>query len=166
MNSKICRFNILSGGLKFYESINELSEKLGKTVQHTTQLLEETRLVNNKFVYYYLDYIFQGKSQPHFKVKLPKRHIQRVVAKEKEEITEKLLYQLKNYYPEKFKGVEVYLINSEGKIAGLLESEESISKHFSIKLGTVKSRLNRIKDIDMAIKFGICKKSVFDLINK
>lgn len=158
----ICCFDFITNNLKLFDSLEILSKYLDKTTQHTKTIIEQNYLVNNRYVFYYVDDILRGKQQSFFTLQIPKRQIQKQIAKEKERITKLVISNLKNKFPNNFKGVKVYVVDTNGKIKGLLESQKEVSEYFNIKIGTVKSRLNRINDIDSAIKYGFCKKSVFD----
>jgi hypothetical protein len=162
----ICRFDFISRSLKIYKDVGVLASKLGKTIQHTNTIISETHLVDNRYVFYKLDEILTKKSQPSFRIKLPKRQIQKLIAEEKRKTTKIILDKLKDFVGENFKGVLVYVLNKNGNVIRILEGHKDVSEHFKIPIGTVKSRLYRIRDFETAIKYGMCKKSVFDTILK
>ena len=160
--NRIITYNFETEKVKLFKSIDDLSKKLNETTNHLFEKINNEQLYKNTIGIYFLSKILENRKQPTFTISLPKRYIQRALAREKQKHTKIILDSLYYKVNERFKNIQILVFDDDLNIERILHGTQEASDYFKVPEGTIKSRLHRAKNKEFISKFKICKKSTFD----
>lgn len=153
-------YDILDNKIHKFDSRQGVADFLGILQGSTTDRLRDSSLIDGRYVIYDMEKLFDKDGVKRC-IPLSPRYIQNKIEEVRKEYTENIIAALKVAMPEKFRHRPVYIFNDDLIVLKVLYNHKEVGEHFNIKVGTVKTRLHRIKTKDDIRKYNMCNFRVF-----